>query len=67
MIAQTSIAAAPCAGCVHWRRLYFPADVGRVKAIPGRACLYILDTGHRRGDPVATCNKKSVIMGGVTA
>lgn len=56
-----------CAGCIHRKRAYFPSDIGKVQAIPGHVCLYILHTGHRRGVPVASCNKKTVVMGGITA
>ena len=56
-----------CAGCFHLKRAYFPSDPGKVQAIPGHVCLYILHTGHRRGVSVQNCNKHTLMLGGITA
>ena len=50
--------AARCDGCVHWKPLFYS---GGTRAEPTKACLFILDTGHRRGSSVESCAKKTII------
>lgn len=51
-----------CTGCVHFRPLWWYG--GGTVAKPSKACHFILDTGHRRGDPIPTCTKKITHMKG---
>jgi len=46
-----------CDGCLHWKPLWY---IGGTHEEPTRACLYILDTGHRRGGSAENCTKKTI-------
>ena len=58
MSKNTTTRAHRCNGCTHWKPLWY---IGGTRADPTRACLYILDTGHRRGGSVESCTKKTII------
>ena len=58
MSRNTTTRAPRCDGCLHWRPLWYP---GGTHAEPTRACMHLLDTGHRRGVSAASCTKKTII------
>lgn len=52
-----------CAGCEHWRAIWYFGKRGETQ---GKACYFLLDTGHRRGGTIEDCTKKT-IMGRASA